>query len=96
MAKKPEGIDDISKAILEAIKMVRSKASKTVQDAGYAINKAKVLSNKDVRKSLKEVEGYQKVLRKDMFVGNKPGSYGNPYKRISPKLQNAPRIPKKK
>lgn len=95
MAKK-QGIDDISKAILETIKMLRSKASHTAQDVSYQVGKAKVLSNKNVRKSIKEVEGYQKVLRKDMFVGNKPGSYGNPYKKISPKLQNAPKIPKKK
>lgn len=96
MAKKPEGIDDIAKAIMAAIKAARSQASRTAQDVGYQVKRAKVLSNKEVRKSLKTVDGYQKEMWKDMFVGNKPGQYGNPYKRVPPKLEKAPKIPKKK
>ena len=66
MAKKPEGIDDIAKAIMAAIKAARSQASRTSQDVGYQVKRAKVLSNKEVRKSLKTVDGYQKEMWKDM------------------------------
>lgn len=72
-ARKPaiqmtNGIDDI-------IKGAGRLLEKTVDNIG----RAKVKTNKLVRKDLKGLTAAEKKLKMDMYLGSKKGTYGNPY-----------------